>query len=606
MRERASDAWEFRIPASKRISACGLFFAVSCVVNGSASCASVQASRPPSVQPSAVNVNVSPTTASVLLGNQQTFTATVTNSDDKTVVWTINGIDGGGQTVGTITDAGIYTAPNIIIPSGAVQVTATSHADSTKTATARLAITSDITVSVVPIAATMKLGFVQAFQASVWSRGVPDTAVVWSTSGPACPSQCGSIDANGIFTAPLTLPQPPSLTVTATSVADPSKQMSVPVTVGTASAPQLPTYNVKTYGGAACDGVTDDTAAIQKTISDAGNAMSSAGGAGPIYFPRSTGACLVHALTWPTMLHQGWLVTIFDNALEADTLSLGGNNAYLGKTSSFLGDSGSFLVGPTAQWMQNKGFSGPLVDISGRDQVSLDGLDIQGRRSDSGPTMHVHDNLGVGSVFITIKNSTVGSESGYAFSADSSGPSVVAGFGLLIENSSFSSPLTPTMRFTNYGMVTIRGRFVSQGLSITNLGVPSDGDFLVDGVLSESLANSDFLTLFPTNGPITDITLRRVVMADSPNSWLIKQVSPNNQLSNVKIEMIPQGAMSNGLIDPGSSPALLSVFCEGYGCSDVLGQSQPALYLYFGFPPRSPALFYGSKYVHNPLQITWE
>ncbi|MGA2810522.1 MAG: glycosyl hydrolase family 28-related protein [Candidatus Acidiferrum sp.] len=552
-------------------------------------------------------MSIAPTNASVLLGNQQRMLANVDRVSDPSVFWSVNGTQGGSLQFGTIDDAGLYTAPVRVISPGVVAVSATSVADTAKPGTASVQVVSDISVDVVPQTATVGLGAMQTFHATVKSQGHPDPSVVWSVTGAGCPGACGLIDLNGNFVAPAQLPAGGNLNITAQSVADPSKQASAQVTLA-ANASQASTtvYNVKSYGGAVCDGITDDTAAIQKTLTDAGTAMNSAGGSGIVYFPPSTGPCVVHVLTWPALIYKGWLYSLFDNALQADTLILASSNAYVGRTSNFQGDSGSFVTGPSATWIQTKSFSGPFVDMSGLNQVSIDGLNIQGRGWDGGPAVHVHDNAGNGSVYITIKNSTVGSENAYALGADASAPNITAGFGMVIENCSFASAVAPTMRFVNYGIVTIRGQFIAQGLSITNAGIPSNGDFLIEDVLSESLANNDFLTLFPTNGPISDITLKRVFLADSVNSWLVKQVSPNNQLTNVKIEMIPAGGTSNGLIDPSSSPQLLSVFCEGYGCDQALTQSQGALYLFFGFPPRSPALFYGSRYVHDPLQTSWQ
>jgi hypothetical protein len=83
------------------------------------------------------------------------------------------------------------------------------------------------------------LGAAQPFHATVSSSGHPDTAVRWSISGAACPSACGTLDANGNFTAPPILPSPASVTITANSVADPSKQTSAAVTINSNFSLQL-------------------------------------------------------------------------------------------------------------------------------------------------------------------------------------------------------------------------------------------------------------------------------------------------------------------------------------------------------------------------------
>lgn len=174
-----------------------------------------------------------------MLGNQMTFAATVTNTTDTTVSWSVNGIAGGNSTVGTISSTGVYTAPADLPSPTSVQITATSHADTTKSGSASITITSDITLSLTPNPASVELGATQAFRAAITSSGHPDITVRWSLSGAACPSACGTVDSSGTFTAPAILPSPASVTITAQSVADPSKQVSAAVTVTSNFALQL-------------------------------------------------------------------------------------------------------------------------------------------------------------------------------------------------------------------------------------------------------------------------------------------------------------------------------------------------------------------------------
>lgn len=174
-----------------------------------------------------------------MLGNQVTFTATVSNTTDTTVSWNVNGIAGGNSTVGAISSSGVYTAPAVLPSAVTVQITATSRADTTKSGSASVTITSDIALSLTPNPASVELGAIQRFQATVTSSGHPDTTVRWSLTGAACPSACGSVDSSGTFTAPGILPSPTSVTLTAESVADPAKQISAAVTVTSNFALQL-------------------------------------------------------------------------------------------------------------------------------------------------------------------------------------------------------------------------------------------------------------------------------------------------------------------------------------------------------------------------------
>ncbi|HET7105390.1 MAG TPA: hypothetical protein VFI38_01170 [Candidatus Acidoferrum sp.] len=181
--------------------------------------------------PPQITISIAPNSGTVLLGNTLTFSATVTNTPDTSVSWSVNGISGGSPQVGTISSNGLFTAPADLPTGGKVQVSATSHADSSKSSTAGVTISSDISVSLSPVSSSIELGALQSFRASITSSGKPDPAILWSLSGPACPNNCGAVDANGNYTAPAILPSAPAVTLIATSVADPSKQNSAPLII---------------------------------------------------------------------------------------------------------------------------------------------------------------------------------------------------------------------------------------------------------------------------------------------------------------------------------------------------------------------------------------
>jgi hypothetical protein len=87
-------------------------------------------------------VAVCPGSGSVPAGTgTQAFTATVANIADDSVTWEVNGIAGGNPSVGTITSAGVYTAP-AASSSTQVQIMAVLNADQTVSGTTNLSITS--------------------------------------------------------------------------------------------------------------------------------------------------------------------------------------------------------------------------------------------------------------------------------------------------------------------------------------------------------------------------------------------------------------------------------------------------------------------------------
>jgi uncharacterized protein (DUF1800 family) len=78
-----------------------------------------------------VVVTVTPATANVRLSAKQDFGARVENTSNRAVNWYVNGIKGGNATIGSIDDAGLYTAP-AVLPSPTVQIKAVSVHDTSK------------------------------------------------------------------------------------------------------------------------------------------------------------------------------------------------------------------------------------------------------------------------------------------------------------------------------------------------------------------------------------------------------------------------------------------------------------------------------------------
>ncbi len=83
-------------------------------------------------------VSIAPTTTTVDLGTSTAFQATVSNASDTSVTWQVNGKIGGGLGTGTITPAGIYTAPAMLPVGGLVTVTAVANADGVTKASAKV------------------------------------------------------------------------------------------------------------------------------------------------------------------------------------------------------------------------------------------------------------------------------------------------------------------------------------------------------------------------------------------------------------------------------------------------------------------------------------
>jgi hypothetical protein len=266
---------------------------------------------PPSPPPSIV-VTVTPGTSTVLLGDTQPFSAQVTNATNTSVTWSVNGISGGNNATGTISADGIYTAPTDLPSNMSVQITATSVADATKSSSAKVTLASDISIVLAPAVANVELGAVQKLKATLTSNGHPDAKILWSLSGAACPSACGSVDTNGNYTAPSSLPSTSSVVVQAQSAADPARtataalqitssfllQLAAPASTGTgniaamvATLTPVPNSNpnstlVWSITGSGCGGSSCGTIAPATTQFDANNVeVSSANYVAPTAAP---------------------------------------------------------------------------------------------------------------------------------------------------------------------------------------------------------------------------------------------------------------------------------------------------------------------------------
>ncbi len=128
-------------------------------------------------------MSVTPAAVSLKSGATQTFTATVTNTSNKTVIWQVNGVAGGTMSVGTISTAGVYTAPATVPSPAMVTVTAVSVADPTRSGSAAVTITAPppstswlwgITTDDPTVQTTSQVSSIAAFSRRVTLRTVFD------------------------------------------------------------------------------------------------------------------------------------------------------------------------------------------------------------------------------------------------------------------------------------------------------------------------------------------------------------------------------------------------------------------------------------------------
>jgi hypothetical protein len=189
------------------ISATGLYTAPA-TMPASGTTVTVTANGPPGPTNATVTLiaptgAVLPAAPTVLLGGTQQFSATGATA------WTAS--------VGTITSAGLYTAPAKLPSTGSsVTITATGPGGSSTT-TATLSTATPIVVS--PATATVTLGKTQQFTAT--------GAAAWTASA-------GTITGTGLYTAPSTMPASSAVTITVVNAAGSTGTASVTLVKPTA------------------------------------------------------------------------------------------------------------------------------------------------------------------------------------------------------------------------------------------------------------------------------------------------------------------------------------------------------------------------------------
>jgi hypothetical protein len=218
-----------------------------------------------------ISVSISPNDVKLVVGTTLQFTATVTDTFNQAVTWSLVG----GNANGTISATGLFTAPASVPSPPQVTIMAVSQKDPTKSASATVTITltpvpSNITVVVSPAAPSVPAFGTQQFSATV--TGSTNTAVAWQVNGMTGGSQSlGFISATGLYVAPGGVPTTPSgggtttttFTVTAVSQVDNSSSGSAAVTIVPANQNvQMGAVTLGTSGSNANDSIPSGNAIV--------------------------------------------------------------------------------------------------------------------------------------------------------------------------------------------------------------------------------------------------------------------------------------------------------------------------------------------------------
>ncbi len=198
--------------------------------SATSSAATLNVSSAAAVAPS---VTTQPVSADVTVGQTAVFSVSVAGTAPFNYQWQKNGIAVSGATSSIYTTPPTTAADNralftVIVSNRAGSVTSSA-------ATLNVSSAAGLTIAVSPNTTTVSAGATQQFTPTV--TGSSNTNVTWAVSGAGCSgAACGTISLGGLYTAPASVASPATLSVTVTSVADPTKSASASVTLVAATA----------------------------------------------------------------------------------------------------------------------------------------------------------------------------------------------------------------------------------------------------------------------------------------------------------------------------------------------------------------------------------
>jgi len=239
----------------------------------------------------AISVTVTAPNTTVLFGQTQPNIVAVVNDDPakRGVTWAIQpcGVSDCGSITPSATASGAaitYTAPSAP-PASDLNVTIVATSDSAPTQQGSIPlVVPAITVSVSPPSATIPIGATAALNATPFTPTVNNDSsnkgVAWNlTQGTtACSDACGTINqamtASGsatVFAAPPAVPTKSTVTITATSVADSTKQAGVTITLTAGTVKLIPSSLL--FGGLKIRGGPYPTKTLSETMTNTGGSV---------------------------------------------------------------------------------------------------------------------------------------------------------------------------------------------------------------------------------------------------------------------------------------------------------------------------------------------
>jgi uncharacterized protein (TIGR03437 family) len=183
-----------------------------------------------------ISVSLTPNNKTVIAGATMALTAKVNGTTNQLLTWLVNGITGGNATVGTVSAAGVYTAPLLLPPSPVVTVTAVSQQDATAQAIVTINLQNAVPVVTAVTPTTLNPG---SATVTVTGTGFANGAVVY-LAGVAQPTTVVSSTQLAVA-ANVVMPVGRLAAVKVTNP-NPGTATSVPLTVPVRVAKELMPY----------------------------------------------------------------------------------------------------------------------------------------------------------------------------------------------------------------------------------------------------------------------------------------------------------------------------------------------------------------------------
>jgi uncharacterized protein YceK len=219
----------------RRKTLLSLSFLVFLALSGCGGVTKNTTTAPPS--PTIASVTVSCVATSLQTGQTSQCSATVTGtgSYSSSVTWS--------ATSGTVSSSGLYTAPSTAPAAGSDSVKAISTQDPTKLGSAKIAITSPASPTITSVSLACSPSTITNTQTAACTPTVTGTGAFANTVNLSIsPAAAGTLsDATAVSSGtPVTFAPANtganSVTITATSTADPTKSHAAPITVTTSTA----------------------------------------------------------------------------------------------------------------------------------------------------------------------------------------------------------------------------------------------------------------------------------------------------------------------------------------------------------------------------------